>query len=150
MEILSVISAAAFVLALLLFLFYRWICGVKRAEQDGFAVKAPKKEKKTPGFAYAPKDGVRGEAHTCPVCAARFELGENVMSKVFPSTGKKDRLLHITGCGFCVSGGRERRCPVCGAEVPLDEYLIARIFERPGKSHVHIQGCVRCLGTGGA
>ncbi|GMO21516.1 MAG: hypothetical protein Ta2B_00320 [Termitinemataceae bacterium] len=90
-------------------------------------------------------EGKRGEARTCPICAARFEHGETVRSKRFPSTGRFDRLLHISGCPFCSKGERKRVCPVCGAELSATDYLIARIYERPGKSHVHVQGCVHCL-----
>jgi hypothetical protein len=91
-------------------------------------------------------EGERGDARTCPICAARFEHGETVKSKIFlPLPGRFDRLLHITGCPFCLQGERERKCPVCGGALSPDDYLVARIWQRPGKSHVSVQGCVRCL-----
>ncbi|MDR2481668.1 MAG: hypothetical protein LBD07_05185 [Spirochaetaceae bacterium] len=96
------------------------------------------------------KEGKRGEPHTCPVCAAKFERGETVRSKIFPPTNRNDRLLHISGCPFCLKGERKRECPVCGAELKIEEYLTARIFQRKEKSHVHILGCNHCrLGRNG-
>ncbi|MDR0551308.1 MAG: hypothetical protein LBG72_04740 [Spirochaetaceae bacterium] len=151
MDWLTGIAAGIFLAALLTFVLYFQLIYKKRG-LDAAGINAEKEDgaaggKNAPFPAYKPRDGKRGEARTCPVCAARFELGENVRSKIFPDTGKHDRLLHILGCKFCLSGGRERRCPVCGGELSVDEYLIARIFERPGKSHVHVQGCVVCLKT---
>jgi len=90
------------------------------------------------------KTGVRGEPRTCPVCAAVFEHGERVKSKVFPQTQKDGRLLHILGCPYCINGERQRACPVCGAELSPEEYLTARIFPRIEKSHVHVLGCNHC------
>ncbi|MDR2803449.1 MAG: hypothetical protein LBB22_04065 [Treponema sp.] len=92
-----------------------------------------------------PAEGVRGEAQTCPICAARFKDGDNVKSKIFPPSGKPYRLLHISGCRFCLNGERQRLCPVCGEEISKVQYLVAYMWQRPGKSQVRIQGCENCL-----
>ncbi|MDR2521574.1 MAG: hypothetical protein LBC72_03345 [Spirochaetaceae bacterium] len=142
-DVLSGIAVVAFIGALILVFLYYAFFRRQPASSDGAAPLPPA------SYVYTPQDGTRGEARTCPVCAARFELGENVRSVVFPATGRHDRLLHMLGCKFCLKGGRVRKCPVCDAELTVDEYLIARIFERPGKSHVHVQGCVHCLNPKG-
>ncbi|MDR1143663.1 MAG: hypothetical protein LBK77_05515 [Spirochaetaceae bacterium] len=85
-----------------------------------------------------------GAPRTCPVCSARLEKGERVTSLAFPSLGGADRLMHISGCVYCLKGGRRRVCPVCGAVLREDEFLIARLFEKPVRSHVHVLGCTRC------
>ena len=94
------------------------------------------------------KEGFPGAPKTCPVCSARLEHGEKVHSSAFPSMGEStDRLMHITGCIYCLNGERARSCPVCAAS-PLkpNEVLIARLFDKPGRSHVHVLGCSRCRG----
>ncbi|MDR2344282.1 MAG: hypothetical protein LBD86_07115 [Spirochaetaceae bacterium] len=93
-------------------------------------------------------EGKRGDARTCPLCAARFEQGDNVKSKIFPPSGRDYRLLHISGCGYCMNGERQRLCPVCGAELSTGEYLIARIWQHPVKPEVRVQGCVHCISGG--
>jgi hypothetical protein len=92
--------------------------------------------------------GASGAAKTCPVCSAWLTPGERVKSVAFPSLGGKDRLIHISGCVYCIEGTRLRICPVCGAEIARDELLIARLFDKPGRSHVHVLGCSRCRGPG--
>jgi hypothetical protein len=90
-------------------------------------------------------EGKRGDARTCPICAARFQQGDNVKSKIFPPSGRDYRLLHISGCKYCLDGERQRLCPVCGAELSADDYLVARIRQHPVKPEVRVQGCVHCI-----
>ncbi|MDR2471528.1 MAG: hypothetical protein LBD09_05405 [Treponema sp.] len=85
-----------------------------------------------------------GAPRTCPVCCARLEKGERVKSSAFPSLGGYDRLMHISGCVYCLEGDRRRVCPVCGAVLREEEFLVARLFDKPGRSHVHVLGCSRC------
>ncbi len=92
------------------------------------------------------KEGVPGAPRTCPVCSALLDRGERVKSSAFPSMGGADRLMHISGCPHCLTGGRPRKCPVCGVMLKSEEILIARMFEKPGRSHVHVLGCTRCRG----
>ncbi|MDR3356415.1 MAG: hypothetical protein LBO04_04425 [Spirochaetaceae bacterium] len=98
-------------------------------------------------FAAVP-EGKRGDARTCPVCAARVGQGDNVKSKIFPPSGRADRLLHISGCRYCLDGERRRLCPVCGAELSAGQYLVARIRDNPVKPEVLVQGCVHCISGG--
>ena len=87
------------------------------------------------------------DIRACPLCAARLSAGERVKSSVFPSSkGKTDRIMHISGCEYCLDGGRLRLCPVCGADLRVEDVLIARIFDKPGRSHVHVLGCSHCRG----
>jgi predicted nucleic acid-binding Zn ribbon protein len=89
-------------------------------------------------------ESVPGAPRTCPVCSALLKKGERVKSTAITSLGGYDRLMHISGCVYCLEGIRARICPVCGSQLNDDEYLIARLFEKPKRSHVHIQGCTRC------
>jgi RNA polymerase subunit RPABC4/transcription elongation factor Spt4 len=92
------------------------------------------------------QESYAGAAQTCPVCAARLREGELVSSAAFPSFNNgKDRMMHIKGCVYCLSGERDRICPVCGVTLNTDEILVCRLFERPfRRSHVHVIGCSRC------
>jgi hypothetical protein len=91
--------------------------------------------------------GRAGDIQTCPLCAARLSAGERVKSSVFPSLkGKADRIMHISGCAYCLDGRRLRICPVCGDALRVEDVLIARIFDKPGRSHVHVLGCSHCRG----
>ncbi|GHV85580.1 hypothetical protein AGMMS50230_11880 [Spirochaetia bacterium] len=92
----------------------------------------------------ARSEGIPGAPRTCPVCSARLERGERVKSSAFPSMGGADRMMHISGCVYCLEGDRRRVCPVCGAVLREEEFLIARLFEKPVRSHVHVLGCTRC------
>ena len=85
-----------------------------------------------------------GAPRTCPVCCAKLEKGERVKSAAFPSLGGYDRLMHISGCVYCLENDRRRVCPVCGAVLREEEFLVARLFEKPVRSHVHVLGCNRC------
>ncbi|GMO46042.1 MAG: hypothetical protein Ta2B_27350 [Termitinemataceae bacterium] len=131
MDVLGWIAVTSFVFALIYFIFFIWH---GRNKSDPFKIV---EKKDIP-------DGQRGQGRLCPICAALFLNGETVLSKRFPSTGRFDRLLHIQGCKFCLTGQRTRLCPVCGNKLRVEDYLVARITERPGKSHVHVQGCNNC------
>ena len=89
-----------------------------------------------------------GDPQTCPVCTAKLEEGQLVSSAAFPSlNGGKDRFMHIRGCAYCLTGGRNRVCPVCGVILMGEEILVSRLYDRPGKrSHVHVIGCSSCRG----
>jgi hypothetical protein len=132
------IAAVSIVAAIVIYLFFRFYQDSARDARDSGAARRSK------ALAGRVRDGVRGEPHVCPVCAAFFEHGETVKSKIFPSTGKQDRLMNILGCPYCLNGERVRKCPVCGAELSTDEYLTARVFDRPEKMHVHVLGCNHC------
>jgi hypothetical protein len=92
--------------------------------------------------------GVPGAPRTCPVCSAVLARGERVKSAAFPAMGSRDRLMHISGCIYCLGGDRDRVCPVCGAALETTDILVARMYDKPGRSHVHIIGCSRCKKTG--
>jgi hypothetical protein len=97
----------------------------------------------------APEESRPGAPQTCPVCSAKLAPGEMVKSAVFPSlTGGQDRLMHIRGCVYCLSGERDRVCPVCGARLGVKDILVARMFEHPRRAHVHVLGCNRCRRLG--
>ncbi|HCC38304.1 MAG TPA: hypothetical protein DEQ14_12270, partial [Treponema sp.] len=89
------------------------------------------------------RPGNPGDPQVCPVCSARLNRGEMVKSLAFPSlTGGKDRLMHIRGCVYCISGDRPRKCPVCGEYLSENDVLISRMFERSSRrNHVHVIGC---------
>jgi hypothetical protein len=87
-----------------------------------------------------------GDPQVCPVCSTKLEKGDMVKTLAYPSiTGGSDRLMHISGCMYCLGGYLERNCPVCGSSLGDNDILIARIFERPlRRPHVHVLGCTRC------
>ncbi|MDR0403685.1 MAG: hypothetical protein LBH35_08880 [Treponema sp.] len=91
-------------------------------------------------------EGVPGAPRTCPVCRAKLENGERVKSVAFPSFNGEERLMHISGCVYCLEGDRRRICPVCGDVLENGEYLVARFYEKkkPLRAHVHVLGCSRC------
>ncbi|MDR2047968.1 MAG: hypothetical protein LBP69_00790 [Treponema sp.] len=92
------------------------------------------------------EEGFPGAPRTCPVCCAKLENGERVKSAAFPSFNGAERLMHISGCVYCIEGDRRRICPVCNAVLRSDEYLVARFYEKkkPQRAHVHVLGCSRC------
>jgi hypothetical protein len=92
-------------------------------------------------------EGSPGAPRTCPVCCAKLEKGEWVKSAAYPSFNGLERLMHISGCLYCLQGDRRRVCPVCGAVLRDEEYLVARYYEKPQhakRAHVHVLGCSRC------
>lgn len=144
MSLLTAIAVASFILAVLLLFFLRFF-----TQNSSNKEEAPREVFKPVltniSQPHKVAEGRRGDPHTCPVCAAKFEHGESIKSKILPPTDSSDRILHISGCPYCCyEGGRKRECPVCGAELALNEYLSARIFNRREKSHVHIVGCPHC------
>ncbi|MDR2079594.1 MAG: hypothetical protein LBP74_07735 [Treponema sp.] len=138
----SFLQVLVFVLigVFLLWFGYSLFFGVRAP--PGSALSRSRRPKRSHG------EGFPGAPRTCPVCSARLDPGERVKSAAFPSLGGYDRLMHISGCPYCLEGDRPRSCPVCGASLGLDEILIARMFDRPGRSHVHVLGCNRCRGPG--
>ncbi|MDR2510504.1 MAG: hypothetical protein LBC77_07675 [Spirochaetaceae bacterium] len=148
MSLLTAIAVASFIMALVILLFFRLGGFYRSGGEPPLAPPPPRNKRSKRGeisARFAVTEGIRGEPHTCPVCAAKFEHGETVRSSILPPTARGDRLLHISGCMYCVAGERRRECPVCGAELSVDEYLTARIFQRPEKkTHVHIVGCNHC------
>jgi len=107
----------------------------------GFPMPVLKRKSRTPKPS---GEGFPGAPRTCPVCSAKLNKGERVKSSAFPSMGGYDRLMHISGCCYCLEGDRNRVCPVCGTVLYEKEFLIARLFEKPARSHVHVIGCSRC------
>jgi hypothetical protein len=101
-------------------------------------------KRKTRGLKQPKGESFPGAPRTCPVCCARLENGERVKSSAFPSLGGYDRLMHISGCCYCLEGDRRRVCPVCGAVRQEKEFLIEKKKEKPVRSHVHVLGCSRC------
>uniref|UniRef100_A0A7C3I4N2 Uncharacterized protein n=1 Tax=Gracilinema caldarium TaxID=215591 RepID=A0A7C3I4N2_9SPIR len=108
----------------------------------GFSTKKPHRYFKNP------EEGKPGEPRTCPVCSAKLAPGERVKSSAFPSMNGSDRLMHIYGCIYCLSGERKRVCPVCSTTLSAQDVLVARLFDKPGRSHVHVLGCSRCRPSG--
>ncbi|GHV72024.1 hypothetical protein AGMMS49928_26980 [Spirochaetia bacterium] len=141
-QIFSLIATGIFLLWFGYTLFFRWASsGGGKKERFGQSWLQKQPEVFQHGYA--------GAAQTCPVCAAKLPSGELVKSTAFPSFNGKDRLMHIQGCLYCLSGERDRICPVCGAILNTDEILISRIFERPFRNpHVHVLGCNRCRKMG--
>ena len=90
--------------------------------------------------------GKAGAPKVCLVCKAKLPKGELVKTRAFPSlTGGKDKLMHIQGCVFCLSGKRTRICPVCSARLSTEDKLVARMFDRSfNRHHVHVIGCSHC------
>lgn len=98
---------------------------------------------------FAPtSEGKPGDPRTCPVCSARLMNGERVRSSAFPTINGSDRLMHIYGCIYCLSGERKRICPVCGRILSTEDVLVARLFDKPQRSHVHVLGCSKCKPAG--
>jgi hypothetical protein len=138
---IAVASSIASIVILILFRFYSNSVPVPKSDKRDKSAKRAKQLTER----IVVSDGIRGEPRTCPICAARFEHGENVRSKRFPAVeGKEERTLHILGCIYCADGERERLCPVCKATLTVDEWLTAKIFSREDKDHVHIVGCNHC------
>jgi hypothetical protein len=92
--------------------------------------------------------GFPGAPRTCPVCSAILAKGERVKSTAYPSMGGRERLMHISGCAYCLDGDRVRTCPVCGAVLKPSDILVARMYDKPGRSHVHVIGCSQCKKVG--
>jgi hypothetical protein len=120
---------------LLLWLGYRIFFGMKRRTHTPAGMRKKSSAPSGPG-----------SPRSCPVCSAQLFHGEQIQSVAFPPSTGTDRLMHISGCIYCMNGGRRRICPVCGAVLVPGEVLIARFFEKPPRSHVHVLGCSQCRG----
>ncbi|MDR0389359.1 MAG: hypothetical protein LBH73_04770 [Spirochaetaceae bacterium] len=113
--------------------------------RNAFIRRATRRRRRKPGKTAT---GIPGAPRTCPVCSAILAKGERVKSTAYPSMGGKDRLMHISGCAYCLEGDRVRTCPVCGATLKPDDILVARMYDKPGRSHVHVIGCSQCKKIG--
>lgn len=97
------------------------------------------------------KNGPRsGNFVNCPVCGNPLFPGENLVSKVFTTSGQvNDQICYIYGCPHCFprcEPGVKRTCPVCGKDVAQQQYLLARRFNKTksGTPHVIVNGCGNC------
>ena len=91
-----------------------------------------------------------GDPQVCPLCSSKLFKDELVHTLAFPSlTGGKDRLMHIQGCIYCISGRLKKTCPVCRKSLDENDILVARMFERKNRrNHVHVIGCTKCRRVG--
>ena len=86
----------------------------------------------------------------CPVCGTMMQPGENLVSKVFVTSGEvNDQICYIYGCPHCyprVEPGVKRVCPVCHKSLEQNQYLLARRFNKTksGTPHVIVNGCGNC------
>ncbi len=86
----------------------------------------------------------------CPVCGTMMLPGENIVTKVFTTTGQvNDQICYIYGCPHCYpvcQSGVKRTCPVCHKSVEQNQYLLARRFNKTksGTPHVIVNGCGNC------
>ena len=105
--------------------------------------KAIAKQKKRSG------NGMGGFAN-CPVCGTMMLPGENLVTKVFTTSGQvNDQICYIYGCPHCFpvyEPGIKRSCPVCKKNVEQKQYLLARRFNKTksGTPHVIVNGCGNC------
>lgn len=97
------------------------------------------------------KNGSRsGNFVNCPACGTPLLPGENLVSKVFTTSGQvNDQICYIYGCPHCFprcEPGVKRTCPVCGKDVAQQQYLLARRFNKTksGTPHVIVNGCGNC------
>lgn len=86
----------------------------------------------------------------CPVCGTMMLPGENLVTKVFTTSGQvNDQICYIYGCPHCFpvcEPGIKRSCPVCKKNVEQKQYLLARRFNKTksGTPHVIVNGCGNC------
>ena len=126
------LAAIVIVAALMYFFIYQ-------AQQN----KAIAKQKKRSG------NGMGGFAN-CPVCGTMMLPGENLVTKVFTTSGQvNDQICYIYGCPHCFpvcEPGIKRSCPVCKKNVEQKQYLLARRFNKTksGTPHVIVNGCGNC------
>lgn len=132
MDYLLMGLAATVIVAALMYLKYQ-------AQQN----KAIAKQKKRSG------NGMGGFAN-CPVCGTMMLPGENLVTKVFITSGQvNDQICYIYGCPHCFpvcEPGIKRSCPVCKKNVEQKQYLLARRFNKTksGTPHVIVNGCGNC------
>lgn len=132
MDYLLMGLAATVIIAALMYFKYQ-------AQQN----KAIAKQKKRSG------NGMGGFAN-CPVCGTMMLPGENLVTKVFITSGQvNDQICYIYGCPHCFpvcEPGIKRSCPVCKKNVEQKQYLLARRFNKTksGTPHVIVNGCGNC------
>ena len=132
MDYLLMGLAATVIVAALMYFKYQ-------AQQN----KAIAKQKKRSG------NGMGGFAN-CPVCGTMMLPGENIVTKVFITSGQvNDQICYIYGCPHCFpvcEPGIKRSCPVCKKNVEQKQYLLARRFNKTksGTPHVIVNGCGNC------
>ena len=132
MDYLLMGLAATVIVAALMYFKYQ-------AQQN----KAIAKQKKSSG------NGMGGFAN-CPVCGTMMLPGENLVTKVFTTSGQvNDQICYIYGCPHCFpvcDPGIKRSCPVCKKNVEQKQYLLARRFNKTksGTPHVIVNGCGDC------
>lgn len=132
MDYLLMGLAATVIVAALMYFKYQ-------AQQN----KAIAKQKKSSG------NGMGGFAN-CPVCGTMMLPGENLVTKVFTTSGQvNDQICYIYGCPHCFpvcEPGIKRSCPVCKKNVEQKQYLLARRFNKTksGTPHVIVNGCGNC------
>lgn len=132
MDYLLMGLAATVIVAALMYFKYQ-------AQQN----KAIAKQKKRSG------NGMGGFAN-CPVCGTMMLPGENLVTKVFITSGQvNDQICYIYGCPHCFpvcEPGIKRSCPVCKKNVEQKQYLLARRFNKTksGTPHVIVNGCGNC------
>ncbi len=94
--------------------------------------------------------GGMGGFANCPVCGTMMMPGENLVTKVFVTSGQvNDQICYIYGCPHCYpvcQPGVKRSCPVCKKPVEQNQYLLARRFNKTksGTPHVCVNGCGNC------
>lgn len=132
MDYLLMGLAATVIVAALMYFKYQ-------AQQN----KAIAKQKKRSG------NGMGGFAN-CPVCGTMMLPSENLVTKVFTTSGQvNDQICYIYGCPHCFpvcEPGIKRSCPVCKKNVEQKQYLLARRFNKTksGTPHVIVNGCGNC------
>lgn len=132
MDYLLMGLAATVIVAALMYFKYQ-------AQQN----KTIAKQKKRSG------NGMGGFAN-CPVCGTMMLPGENLVTKVFTTSGQvNDQICYIYGCPHCFpvcEPGIKRSCPVCKKNVEQKQYLLARRFNKTksGTPHVIVNGCGNC------
>ena len=132
MDYLLMGLAATVIVAALMYFKYQ-------AQQN----KAIAKQKKRSG------NGMGGFAN-CPVCGTMMLPGENLVTKVFTTSGQvNDQICYIYGCPHCFpvcEPGIKRSCPVCKKNVEQKQYLLARRLNKTksGTPHVIVNGCGNC------
>lgn len=96
------------------------------------------------------RTGSTGGSVNCPVCGTSLAPGENLVSKVFVTSGQvNNQICYIYGCPHCFphcEPGIKRTCPVCHKNVEQNQYLLARRFNKTksGTPHVIVNGCGNC------
>lgn len=131
MDFLLMGIAAVVIIAALM--YFRYL-----ARQSKAAAKPKKKAGGMGGFA------------NCPVCGTMMMPGENLVTKVFVTSGQvNDQICYIYGCPHCFpvcQPGVKRSCPVCKKSVEQKQYLLARRFNKTksGTPHVCVNGCGNC------